>query len=910
MKFADKTHKKNSSIIKNYYFTYTIVFAIFFLTAFAAFFINGKGLVWRTDGLLQHYPNLLYLRKWAEEVYTNIFTLGKYEIPMWDMTLGEGGSVLNVLSFRPLYWLSLLCPVNKLEYYYWFRVVISVYLSGISFSLFCKKFKRLDFACLIGSIVYIFSGFILCYAFKHAFFIEFTILLPLILLGTEKILRKESPWVFVFSVAIAGISYFYTLYMITAFAVIYAAIRFLFINDNRTVKTFFGKIGIFTFFYLIGLGIAAVSLLPNMLLAFSSNRVNNTDKIGLTILYDLEYYLSLITSFLDTGSTGNYGYLAFSAIVMFELSKLFLTKDKDNRRNKQLRIMALLGLLFILFPIFAFLFNGGGGITNRWFFAIAFGSAVLTAFGLETKETNSLTRIEENRFFTAIGLYCTVALIFSLFTEIHIEYWIFLCIYLVLYLGFKYGLHTPAQIYRYRALLLLVLLFETGYKAYGYYGESNYVSEFLNQGTVEHEIYNVAAYTVNTLEDDSVYRVDSVEEDWNSPYLNRNYGQRVGINGISSYYGYMPSGLASTLDELGLSQRYQAFAVSSYDQRTVLNELSAVKYLAVRSDKASYVPYGYEFLGDTEGISTYKNEYALPIIYAYSSVISKDTYNSLPANKKEQAMLQGAVMEEGLDNDEIPVCNLQFDDEVVLSKDEIYAQIEQQGNAELKETGIYFNTPETFRLELPYDVTGEIYVLFEGVVYDCGSNTGSDSGLIHAALNDTWKKGYVFGKNHQYYSGKKDLLLNLGYVESCSSPIILDFPVAGEYIFDNIQIIMQPMERYEEKVAQLMAPVYNISMETNYITADVELSEPEILCVAIPYENGWNAFANGERVSIQQLNGRYMGIELAPGQYYLELKYSIPGLKIGFYISVVSILISVITAINLYFYKKEEEEDA
>ena len=905
---------KNVSVKIRYYFFYTFAFCVFFIVVYATFFINGKSNVWQTDGLTQHYPALLYLRQWAKELFYNIFSLGKFEIPMWNIALGEGSDFLNVFFFRPLSWLSLLCPGNYLETYYWFRMGFSMYLSGIAFSCYCNKFKSWNFFSLIASIAYVFSGFSVCYAFKSSFFLEMLFFLPLMLLGTEKILKREKKTTFIVTVAFLALSYFYMLFMLTFFCVIYAVVRYCFITPHKNFKSFIQAVGMYIFPFFLGLALSAVSLIPNLLLTFSSSRAGDAASNKIGILYDFKYYIDLLTSFLDTNSTGEYGYFSLSALALIAVFYIFVKKKETTCRQKQFKVMCIIGIVLCCFPVFAALFNGFASVTNRWFFAISLGAALLIAFEAEnlmTMESSELKKIAS----IIIG-YTIFCIITNLIFEKHIGYFVFIFIYFLFFILFGRNL----KIRKYQVLLLCLLLAEVGYKAYDFYnftGE-NTISEYLDSGKVEEEVYNTSAAAIKELDDPDVYRTEAVDLHWDTPYRNRNYGARNGINGVSSYYSYSSGYMADMLSDLGLSQKYQDFAVSSYDQRTVLDTLSAVKYVTVPAYRQNCVPYGYTYRETIGDIMIYENNNALPIMYTYDTIISYDQYEKLSMNEKEQAMLQGAV----IDSDFLPETNLSFDYVTVLDKENIMAQINSQlGENQYENAGITINNATQFTLHLPESVTGEVYLMIDGIEFEefsLGdyweqylasdeslitknskllnriSQKSTRSAVIDTNFNDSSKRGYVFAKGHQYYGGKKDILFNLGYVENFSSDITLYLRNEGIYSFDNISVVVQPMDKYGEQVENLRSETNNISVEGNHITGDVKTESEKILCVAVPYSDGWSATVNGKATEIKLLNNRYIGIELAAGENHVELSYTTPGLFLGFKISAVAIVIFII----------------
>ena len=65
------------------------------------------------------------------------------------------------------------------------------------------------------------------------------------------------------------------------------------------------------------------------------------------------------------------------------------------------------------------------------------------------------------------------------------------------------------------------------------------------------------------------------------------------------------------------------------------------------------------------------------------------------------------------------------------------------------------------------------------------------------------------------------------------------------------------------------------------MTGTISVSKDKILCLAIPYRDGWKAYVDGERVELYQANAGLMAIELAQGDHVVELKYLPYGMEIG-----------------------------
>lgn len=98
------------------------------------------------------------------------------------------------------------------------------------------------------------------------------------------------------------------------------------------------------------------------------------------------------------------------------------------------------------------------------------------------------------------------------------------------------------------------------------------------------------------------------------------------------------------------------------------------------------------------------------------------------------------------------------------------------------------------------------------------------------------------------------------------------------------------MDQYVSRVAKLAEdPVEDITIDCNTVTAHTTLSKDKILCIAIPYSDGWSAKVNGEPVEVLEGNGMYMAIPLKTGYNNIELNYETPGIRLGIAISVLAV---------------------
>ena len=181
----------------DFYILYTVVFVAISLFVYSYFYLNGKSLIWSHDGVPQHINALAYYGEYLRNVLKNFAVNHKFSFPMWDMNIGYGSDILTTLHYYvigdPLTLFSVFVPRKNTEILYEILIFVRIYLAGITFSFYCFYRKNPKQATFIGSLVYIFAGWTIYASMKHPYFSNPMIYLPLILLGIDKIYKKEKP---------------------------------------------------------------------------------------------------------------------------------------------------------------------------------------------------------------------------------------------------------------------------------------------------------------------------------------------------------------------------------------------------------------------------------------------------------------------------------------------------------------------------------------------------------------------------------------------------------------------------------------------------------------------------------------------------------------------------------------------
>ncbi len=903
---------------RNYYLTYTVVFAIIACMVFGWFVLARRSNVWTPDTITQDYANLLYLRALFSEVLEEFAQTGVLSFPTWDMRLGHGENVSMVLGMRPWLLPSLLVPENALEALSWFRLVLSLYLSGCGFSLLCKKLtNQYTLSILTGSLVYLFGGAFLYYIIKHPVFYDLLLYLPFLLFGAEKILRDETPILFVLLVALCGSSYFYSLYVITLVGIVFillesiTIVRPLRIQLTKALK----NLGRISLWYLLGLGIACFSFLPSVMLGLDAARGISTP---LEAFYGWEYYINLFLGLIGPTQIGLLGYIALPASVFVVI--IFSVFNKP-RRNVKLLIATILCLLGFIFPITARIFNGFSGSANRWCVVIPFVAGLLIATELPKLGFPSKPKPVFIKLCLAISLYAfgVFALAWMGFdvTGNHVVFLI-PALGIVAYALFFSSKHATSLL----SLLICIELVFAG--AYAFSGTDNaFIKEFVSQGMVLNDTRDVPARVAPDTA--QLSRVDAIASNYliNDQYYN--YGTRGLTPGLGTFYSYSPASMNQAVRELGISQAINTLIIKNFDQRTVLDELSAVRYLTADTGGESTnhaIPFGFIKIDELEGIEVYENLYRLPLMYAYDNIVGRDDFSSMSPNEREWSMLQGAVFED------IPegTIDVSFSYDSESKREVLYDKLEEAGAISDSSGGFQFETPITVEIPVTIPAGCEAYVQLHDMGYRSftrnevieqkvkGANdsriarfnamrsgvTGgiSTNGYITAFADELdgaigpKKIVRIVGETDMYYDGEHDYLINLGYSETERNLVTITFSSGGIYSFSDFEIVCQPMDKYVNYV-RAIHQADSVELTSNGAVGKITASDGDALCFAVPYASGWSAKVNGKPVKIHQTNVEYMGVFLEKGENTVEFTYETPGGRLGLLITSISVLLTI-----------------
>lgn len=893
----------------DFYLLYTLVFLAVALALYLKFFANGKSLVWSHDGVPQHLNSLAYYGKYLRKVLHTLFIEHKLSLPLWDMHIGYGSDILTTLHYYvigdPLTLLSVFVPASKTEALYAFLIFLRIYLAGIAFSRYSFYHKNSKQATFMGTMIYIFAGWTIYAAMKHPYFSNPMIYLPLILLGIDKIYKKQKPYVFIWSVSLAGLSNFYFFYMLGIFMVLYAIFRYFDLFADRSIKNIGKWLGVFAVYSVIAVLIAAVILLPVILPVFGTDRFKAENYVPL--FYDRIYYEKYLGCLIGENMI-QWGVAGYTAVSLAGVFVLFSKKKKYTA----LKAGFVLLNVFLLLPYAGHVLNGLSYVSNRWIWA--YGMLIAYIFVKIYPELFALTLTEKRKVFVMLLIYCILALLpEAARTQRNLMAMVLLSLstFTVLSFGNIFTRERNLTV-MVAGFLIAGILFNMHYQ-YSY--EKDYLSEFTDSGEALEKLETGVDRAVLSTDDPSVYRYDQM--DTNS---SENSSMQMGTNSTAYYFSVASSSIANFFDEMYLNTPWEQH-YNNLDGRTILDRLASVKYFVVKKGKESDLPYGYSRLsGEAEKNGktylAYADEDALPLGYTYDSWISREDYDKVTVTEKQQALLQGVV----LDDSSLPETETHFNDREVS-----YYTSEGKG-CRLK-NGKVVVTQENAQLKLVFkgEENAETYLITEGLDYEGLSpremisdkkwskmTTYEQNKLLEENSNwRYWKESQkasiqiggrflkktiqIFTDKYNAYSGKHNFLCNTGYSEKGRHTITLTFENTGVYSFDSLKIYCQPMTEIDSQTSKLGEEVLtDVKIGNNEINGKISLSDTKALVLSIPYSEGWTAYVDGEETELKEANTMYMALELPKGDHEIHLVYWTPYLRTGLCLTCIGVLCYIV----------------
>lgn len=913
---------------------YTALFIITALCTYALFIVlprtflsNAEGNI---DGIAQQYPIYTEIKRMIHALISG----QGWESWSWDIGLGDDAFIeFSTRLFNPLTYIVIAFPQKYLDVGFTLMVLIMQYLSGLSFMLLGRK-AGFDYKQNItGGLCYAFSGWVMQSIFRQGTFLMATILFPLLILGAEKLIRRESPLLFILTVAAHVLYSMQWSYIGAISIVMYFAVRMITgvrkegKHDREDADAFAlpavdkGNIGRITLTFVAS-GIAGV-IMPGVILLDTLSRMRATttsSTVESQVLYSIGEYLGMPTGFfMTTPTTEAYTVLGLPAVCVILLPLVI----RSARKKSVPAVMTVILLALSLLPVTGSVFNGLSYSVGRWYYVLAFFMvwSAMEWYRAETFRDRKVIRLMN--LWTAFLAVWGIAVCWLLLgiTDLTGAVSVFLGAATGLILIRLLSIGGLEETGAARKRILITLMIVTGIVSYIntelFPGLGETIHTLCQVGRIESDFSGSTQRVGPAVqaEDTGFYRIDQVDgyTDARIARVRANENMYWGNRSVYTYLSTMERKWHDYCRVAGNNAGYfDRTTVFSNDNREGLDFLTGVKYFLGDSDTKKpgandYAAYGYSPYKEIDGVQVLKNKYCMGLGTAFGQYITESELMEYTPLEREQVMLQAAVVPD--DEAAAAESAVKHADKRDIRTDVRETEVALSGfkniDIEGDQTGgtLTVHKDGSFKIELPEIRSARVMIAFEGMVRDtCDMDTElalkdkafEGNPLAHAVQaasyedNEKFKlelsKGDVVkaaqmrkGKN-QGYSDVQDFYVNLGYYDEISGKVKVDIDRVGIYHFNAVKAYVIPMDIYDETAEDLVSSAVEIdSFDGRGVKGTVSAEEDSVVYFSILDQPGWTMLIDGQETErFSNVDIAFMGAVLPAGEHSIELSYRTP----------------------------------
>ncbi|MGN0549680.1 MAG: YfhO family protein [Acutalibacteraceae bacterium] len=774
-------------------------------------------------------------------------------------------------------------------------VLLKNALAAAAMAYYLKKTNgRNDFTVSAFGILYAFCGFFIAY-YWNIMWIDAMYLLPLVVLGIERIIKKQKATFYIVALAVSFFSNYYMSYMICIFSVLYFLVYF-FSNysikevlptkpiyedengeiyerkiDNVLYSRFVESGLLFTLGSFVAVGLAAVALLPTYFCLKTCSATSGTfpsDYEFYNSIFDFlaNHLASLEPTIRSSGDTVLPN--VYCGVITVMLVPLYIFCDKIKAKERAAHII-LLAVFFLGFNL-----NFANYIVHAFHFPndLPFRFSFIYSFLLLTIAYKALVNIRSFSTKALLGSGVATILFAVLVQKLGMsnasEETIYLSIAFAAVYTVVLGLMKKKNFAQSAVSLLLMccVFAEVAVCDTNHFVISQQKPNFVNGYSDFRELKD----KLDTVEGTDKYRMELTDINTLMDASWFNY------NGVSVFSSMAYEKSANLQHNLGLNSNY----INSYiydPQTPVYNAMMSLKYL-VNNDESLMNEQLFTEVAGNDSFTAYKNNYYLPIAYCVSDEVEKwITTGTNPFDIQNdywtRATDAGDVFEK------IPAASAQTDNI-------------RDGEELLTENFTYYKDLA--------DQTGTIIIKYEipeaQNVYLYADCTSAD-------------QIEVYGTNGLSKSQDPDdpYILDCGYFEQGEIMTVeIAIPANKESGYADIYAVGLNMDNFEYGYNKLAEASMDITeFEDTYIKGTVTVSANELVYTSVNYDEGWEILVDGEKVEPVAIGGALIGIDAAPGTHTIEMKYKPKGLLIGGIISAGTLVIFIAVLVILHISKKK-----
>lgn len=347
-----------------------------------------------------------------------------------------------------------------------------------------------------------------------------------------------------------------------------------------------------------------------------------------------------------------------------------------------------------------------------------------------------------------------------------------------------------------------------------------------------------------------------------------NDSMKYNYHGISQFSSIRNTTSSSTLDRLGFKSTGTNLNLRYQNNTLLMDSLFAVKYNLSETDVNKF---GFRYLDNSGNTSLYENQYASQL-----AILTNGLYKDIDFSVNT------------LDNQTNWMNNLTGLSEKYFTR--VASQLSEGAN--LLNGRVTTSNDGQLNSHADYNLTvapnTQLYISVPNITF---SNENSQK--VQITVN---------GKSAEYTTDNAYTFFNLGYFEDSQTlHVTLSFPENNQVSFNQPNFYALDTTSYQKAMEIINRQKVKVTTNKNTVTATYKADKASSLLFTIPYDKGWTATQNGQKITLSKAQDGFMKVDVESGKGKVVLTYLPTGFKEGTMLSSVGLLLFICYNIAIKF---------
>ncbi|CYY50428.1 membrane protein [Streptococcus suis] len=695
------------------------------------------------------------------------------------------------------------------------------------------------------------------------------ILLPLVLLGLHRLLKKQGPILYYITLTCLFIQNYYFGYMVAIFLTLWTLVQLSWIDSQR-IKRFIN----FTIVSILSALSSMFMLLPTYLdLKTHGETFTKIVNLKTEDSWYLDFFAKNLVGSFDTTKFGSIPMISVGLVPLI-LALLFFTLKEIKPTVK------LSYALFFTFIISSFylqplnLFWQGMHAPNMFLYRYAWALSI-TVIYLAAETLVRLRQISIKNF-TLIVSFLLICFTSTFIFRDHYEFLTDVNFLLTLEFLIAYFILFVAMI-RYKSSLKwinIVLLFFTFLELglHSHYQVQGISDEwhFPSRSNYEEKLTDIDSIVKSTkTTTDSFYRIERLLPQTGNDSMKFNY------NGISQFSSIRNRASSSVLDKLGFRSDGTNLNLRYQNNTIIADSLFGVKYNLATTDPNKF---GFTLNQSQSTINLYENSFNLGLALLTEGIYKDVNFTNLTLDNQTNFLNQLTGLSQKYYH---TLSDVVSQNTVELSNRMTVNKVDNEDAAKA-----------TFLVNIP--ANSQVYLNLPNLTFS----------------NENQKK-VVITVNNQSSEFTLDNAFSFFNVGSFTTDVQVQvnvyFPENNQVSFDKPQFYRLDLLAFQQAISILQEKQVVTKTDGNKVTVDFVTDKESSLLLTLPYDKGWNATIDGKPIKIQKAQDGFMKVDVSPGQTKLVLTFVPNGFYLGLLISFGAVFVFFSYQFIGYYYSKNRE---